>query len=106
MGSLETSRRRSYSLACSSMNIVPIARKWLIMKNHSLKSDSNTSDCLSHFLSVDELIRKILEAGVVPRTETFGGNGTPSGVCSAARRSAALRSVGLKLRMPSRATVA
>jgi hypothetical protein len=38
--------------------------------------------------------------------ETFGGNGTPSGVCSVARRSAALRSVGLKLRMPSRATVA
>ena len=38
--------------------------------------------------------------------ETFGGNGTPSGVCSVARRSAALRSVGLKLRMPSRMRVA
>src|SRR6266851_5151013 len=35
--------------------------------------------------------------------ETFGGSGEPSGVCSVARRSAALRRVGLKLRMPSRA---
>src|SRR5438270_820278 len=37
--------------------------------------------------------------------ETFGGSAEPSGVCSAARRSAALRRVGLKLRMPSRARV-
>src|SRR6266850_6512180 len=37
--------------------------------------------------------------------ETFGGSGEPSGVCSVARRSAALRSVGLKVRMPSRARV-
>ena len=35
----------------------------------------------------------------------FGGNGEPSGVDRAARRSAALRRVGLKLRMPSRARV-
>src|SRR6202047_1005274 len=35
----------------------------------------------------------------------FGGSGMPSGVCSVARRSAALRRVGLKLRMPSRARV-
>src|SRR2546430_217038 len=35
----------------------------------------------------------------------FGGSGTPSGVCTVARRSAALRRVGLKLRMPSRARV-
>jgi len=34
---------------------------------------------------------------------TFGGNGEPSGVDRAARCSAALRRVGLKLRMPSRA---
>ena len=32
-------------------------------------------------------------------------SGMPSGVCTAARRSAALRRVGLKLRMPSRARV-
>src|SRR4029077_11355604 len=32
--------------------------------------------------------------------ETFGGSTEPSGVCSVARRSAALRRVGLKLRMP------
>src|SRR2546421_11548123 len=37
--------------------------------------------------------------------ETFGGSTEPSGVCSVARRSAALRRVGLKLRMPSRARV-
>src|SRR6201982_1599273 len=37
--------------------------------------------------------------------ETFGGSAEPSGVCSVARRSAALRRVGLKLRMPSRARV-
>src|SRR3954469_17367943 len=37
--------------------------------------------------------------------KTFGGNGMPSGVCTVARRSAALRRVGLKLRMPSRARV-
>src|SRR6516225_117983 len=36
---------------------------------------------------------------------TFGGNGEPSGVDRAARCSAALRRVGLKLRMPSRARV-
>src|SRR3954452_10685147 len=34
--------------------------------------------------------------------KVFGGSGTPSGVCTVARRSAALRRVGLKLRMPSR----
>ena len=38
--------------------------------------------------------------------ETFGGSGEPSGVDRAARRSAALRKVGLKLRMPNRARVA
>src|SRR5438128_6947459 len=38
--------------------------------------------------------------------KTFGGSGMPSGVCTVARRSAALRRVGLKLRMPSRAKVA
>src|ERR1700726_2409188 len=38
--------------------------------------------------------------------ETFGGSGMPSGVRTVARRSAALRRVGLKLRMPSRARVA
>src|ERR1700737_4213301 len=37
--------------------------------------------------------------------ETFGGSAEPSGVCSVPRRSAALRRVGLKLRMPSRARV-
>src|ERR1700730_14483340 len=37
---------------------------------------------------------------------TFGGSGVPSGVCTVARRSAALRRVGLKLRTPSRASVA
>jgi len=37
--------------------------------------------------------------------KTFAGSGEPSGVCSVARRSAALRRVGLKLRMPSRARV-
>jgi hypothetical protein len=35
--------------------------------------------------------------------KVFGGSGMPSGVCTVARRSAALRRVGLKLRMPSRA---
>jgi hypothetical protein len=35
----------------------------------------------------------------------FGGSGMPSGVCTVARRSAALRRVGLKLRIPSRARV-
>jgi hypothetical protein len=35
--------------------------------------------------------------------KTFGGSGMPSGVSSVARRSAALRRVGLKLRMPIRA---
>src|SRR6516164_8429533 len=35
----------------------------------------------------------------------FGGSGTPSGVCTVARRSVALRRVGLKLRMPSRTRV-
>ena len=34
---------------------------------------------------------------------TFGGRGMPSGVRTVARRSAALRRVGLKLRTPSRA---
>src|SRR2546427_505918 len=38
--------------------------------------------------------------------KAFGGSGMPSGVCTVARRSAALRRVGLKLRMPSRAKVA
>jgi len=28
-----------------------------MMKNHRLKSDSNTSDCLSHFLRVDDMAR-------------------------------------------------
>ena len=37
--------------------------------------------------------------------KVFGGSGMPSGVCTVSRRSAALRSVGLKLRMPSRARV-
>jgi hypothetical protein len=37
--------------------------------------------------------------------ETFGGSGEPSGVDRAARCSAALRRVGLKFRMPSRASV-
>src|SRR5690348_6758367 len=37
---------------------------------------------------------------------TFRGSGVPSGVCTVARRSAALRRVGLKLRTPSRASVA
>ena len=37
--------------------------------------------------------------------ETFGRSGEPSGVRRAARRSVALRRVGLKLRMPSRARV-
>jgi site-specific recombinase XerC len=37
--------------------------------------------------------------------KVFGGSGMPSGVCTVARRSAALRRVGLKLRMPSRARV-
>jgi hypothetical protein len=37
--------------------------------------------------------------------KVFGGSGMPSGVCRVARRSAALRRVGLKLRMPSRARV-
>src|SRR6516165_2893383 len=37
--------------------------------------------------------------------EVFGGSGMPSGVRTVARRSAALRRVGLKLRMPSRAKV-
>src|SRR5580693_6707846 len=37
--------------------------------------------------------------------KVFGGSGTPSGVCTVARRSAALRRIGLKLRMPSRAKV-
>jgi hypothetical protein len=37
--------------------------------------------------------------------QAFGGNGMPAGVCTIARRSAALRRVGLKLRMPSRARV-
>jgi hypothetical protein len=32
--------------------------------------------------------------------KVFGGSGTPSGVCTVARRSAALRRVGLKLRNP------
>jgi hypothetical protein len=42
----------------------------------------------------------------IPRSaKVFGGSGTPSGVCTVARRSAALRRVGLKLRMPSRAKV-
>jgi len=42
------------------------------------------------------------------RPRTFGGSGVLSGVrrVSVARRSAALRNVGLKLRMPSRARVA
>jgi hypothetical protein len=35
----------------------------------------------------------------------FGGRGMPSGVCTVARRSAALRRLGLKSRMPSRARV-
>src|SRR5215468_4400425 len=35
--------------------------------------------------------------------KAFGGTGVPSGVCIVARRSAAWRKVGLKLRMPSRA---
>src|SRR5437868_13297752 len=37
--------------------------------------------------------------------KVFGGSGMPSGVCTVARRSAALRRVGLKLRMPSRVRV-
>src|ERR1700756_774213 len=37
--------------------------------------------------------------------KVFGGSGMPSGVSTVARRSAALRRVGLKLRMPSRARV-
>ena len=37
--------------------------------------------------------------------KVFGGSGMPSGVRAVARRSAALRRVGLKLRMPSRARV-
>ena len=37
--------------------------------------------------------------------ETFGGSGEPTGVWRAAKRSAALRRVGVKLRMPSRASV-
>src|SRR5437879_2019105 len=37
--------------------------------------------------------------------KVFGGSGMPSGVCTLARRSAAVRRVGLKLRMPSRARV-
>ena len=37
--------------------------------------------------------------------KVFGGSGMPSGVCSVARRSGALRKVGLKSRMPSRASV-
>src|SRR5215472_4666361 len=37
---------------------------------------------------------------------TFRGSGVPSGVCTVASRSAALRRVGLKLRTPSRASVA
>src|SRR6202008_492619 len=37
--------------------------------------------------------------------KVFGGSGMPSGVCTVARRSAALRRVGLKLRIPSRARV-
>src|SRR5262245_26794184 len=37
--------------------------------------------------------------------KVFGGSGMPSGVYTVARRSAALRRVGLKLRMPSRARV-
>src|ERR1700738_3711546 len=37
--------------------------------------------------------------------KVFGGSSMPSGVCTVARRSAALRRVGLKLRMPSRARV-
>src|SRR3984893_4377951 len=38
--------------------------------------------------------------------KAFGGSGMLSGVCTVARRSAALRRVGLKLRMPIRARVA
>jgi hypothetical protein len=37
--------------------------------------------------------------------KVLGGSGMPSGVCTLARRSAALRRVGLKLRMPSRVRV-
>ena len=37
--------------------------------------------------------------------ETFGGSSEPSGVCRVARRSADLRKVGLKSRMPNRAKV-
>src|SRR5436190_13909770 len=37
--------------------------------------------------------------------KVFGGSGMPSGVCTVARRSAALRRIGLKLRIPSRAKV-
>src|ERR1700756_2412337 len=37
--------------------------------------------------------------------KVFGGSGMPSGVCTVARRSAALRRGGLKLRMPSRTRV-
>src|SRR5437763_14428434 len=37
--------------------------------------------------------------------KVFGGSGMPSGVCTVATRSAALRRAGLKLRIPSRAKV-
>jgi hypothetical protein len=36
---------------------------------------------------------------VTGSAKVFGGSGMPSGVCTVARRSAALRRVGLKLRM-------
>jgi hypothetical protein len=48
---------------------------------------------------VENLAREVAGKGPVTLGQVFGGSGMTSGVCTVARRSAALRRVGLKLRI-------